>query len=63
MDIDRERFEQGLERVIVAHGRKVRAKIDAAACGTRRDWERWHEADAAYQRAREAFIKEVFGSV
>jgi hypothetical protein len=60
MEMDRDRFEAGLDRVIAAHGRKVRAGIDAVACGTRRDWERAHETEAAYEAAREAFLEAVF---
>jgi hypothetical protein len=62
MNMDRDQFEDRLDRVIAAHDRKVRAGIDACACGTRRDWERSHEADDAYLEAREAFIEEVFAS-
>lgn len=61
MDMDRDRFESALDRVIAAHGRKVRAGIDAAACGTRRDWEQSRAAEDAYLRARDAFIDEVLG--
>ncbi len=52
--------EAGLEAVIAAYGRKVRAGIDAAACGTRWDWDKSHEADDAYLEAHEAFLVEVF---
>lgn len=58
--MDRDRFEAGLNMVIAAHGRKVRAGIDAASCGTRWDWNKSHEADDAYLEAREAFLVEVF---
>lgn len=58
--MDRDQFETGLDRVIAAHGRKVRAGIDAAACGTRSDWNESHRADDAYAEAREAFSAEVF---
>lgn len=58
--MDRDRFEAGLNAVIAAHGTKIRAGIDAAACGTRRDWDRSHEADDAYLDAHEAFLVEVF---
>lgn len=61
MEIDRDQFESALDRVIAAHGRKVRAAIDAAACGTRRDWQRSHDAEIAYLEARDAFMDEVFG--
>ena len=58
--MDRDRFESALEALIAAHGRKVRAGIDAAACGTRWDWGKSHEADDAYLEAHEAFLAEVF---
>jgi hypothetical protein len=59
MHMERDRFEEGLDRVIAAHGRKVRSGIDAVACGTRGDWLRSHQAEAAYHEARDAFIDEV----
>jgi hypothetical protein len=58
--MDRDHFETGLDTLIAAHGRKIRAGIDAAACGTRWDWNKSHEAEDAYQEAREAFLAEVF---
>jgi hypothetical protein len=58
--MDRDQFEAGLDAVIAAHGRKVRAGIDAAACGTRWDWNKSHDADDAYLEAHEAFLVEVF---
>jgi hypothetical protein len=60
MAMDRDHFEDGLDRVIAAHGRKVRASIDAAACGTRQDWELAHRTEVAYVEVREAFVEEVF---
>jgi len=60
--MDRDQIETGLDTVIAAHGRKVRAGIDAAACGTRSDWKELHEAEDAYLDAREAFLAEVFAS-
>jgi hypothetical protein len=59
MGMDRDRFDAVLDRVIKAHGRKVRAGIDAAACGTRYDWDTSHEADDAYEEARGAFTDKV----
>jgi hypothetical protein len=58
--MDRDRFETSLDVLIAAHGRKVRAGIDAACCGTRLDWIKSHEADEAYLDARDAFLSEVF---
>jgi hypothetical protein len=59
-DMDRDHFEAALDTVIAAHGRKVRAGIDAAACGTRWDWNKSRESDDAYLEAHEAFLVEVF---
>ena len=61
MDLNREQLEDALDRVIAAHGRKVRAAIDASACGTRRDFEAAHDAEIAYLEARDAFVDEVCG--
>ena len=58
--MDRDTFEVRLNALIAAYGTKVRAGIDAAACGTRWDWNRSHEADHAYLDAHEAFRVEVF---
>jgi hypothetical protein len=58
--MDREQFEAALDDLIAAHGRKVRAGIDAAACGTRSDWLASHKADDAYLEAHDAFLDEVF---
>lgn len=58
--MEREMFEARLDALIAAHGTKVRAGIDAAACGTRWDWQKSHEAGDAYLDAREAFVAEVF---
>jgi len=57
--MDRDTFEAGLNALIAAHGTKVRAGIDAAACGTRWDWDKSHEADDAYLDAHEAFLAKV----
>jgi hypothetical protein len=58
--MDRDHFETRMDAVIAAHGRKVRAGIDAATCGTRWDWNQSHEADDAYLDMREAFLDDVF---
>lgn len=58
--MDRDTFEVRLNALIAAHGSKVRAGIDAAACGTRWDWQKSHEAEDAYLDAHEAFLVEVF---
>jgi hypothetical protein len=58
--MDRDTFEARLSALIAAYGTKVRAGIDAAACGTRWDWDKSHEADDAYLDAHEAFLAEVF---
>ena len=59
-DMDKDTFEVRLSNLISAHGSKVRAGIDAAACGTRWDWKKSHEADDAYLDAHEVFLVEVF---
>lgn len=58
--MDRDRFETALDALIAAHGRKVRAAIDAASCGTDFDWKKAHEAADAFLDARDAFLAEVF---
>ena len=58
--MDRDTFEVRLRDLIAAHGSKVRAGIDAAACGTRWDWKKSHEADDVYLDVHEAFLAEVF---
>jgi hypothetical protein len=58
--MDRDTFEAALNALIAAYGTKVRAGIDAAACGTRWDWDKSHEADDAYLDAHEAFLAKVF---
>ena len=58
--MDRDTFEAGLNALIAAHGTKVCAGIDAAACGTRWDWDKSHEAADAYLDAHEAFLVKVF---
>ncbi|MEP7120186.1 MAG: hypothetical protein ABJE95_04710 [Byssovorax sp.] len=58
--MDRDTFETRLSVLIAAYGTKVRSGIDAASCGTRRDWHKSHEANDAYLDAHEAFLTEVF---
>ena len=58
--MDRDEFETALDELIEAHGRMVRAGIDAAACRTQTDWMRSHEAADAYLEARDAFLAKVF---
>ena len=49
-----------LDDLVAAHGRQVRAEIDAGACRTSLDFARMHEARDAYSEARDAFVEEVF---
>ena len=58
--MDRDTFEAGLTALIAAYGAKVRAGIDDAACGTRWDRDKSHEADDAYLDVHEAFLARVF---
>jgi hypothetical protein len=58
--MDRDTFEAALGVLTAAYGAKIRAGIDAAACGTRWDWDKSHEADDAYLDAHEAFLTNVF---
>ena len=58
--MDRDTFEVRLRDLVAAHGSTVRAGIDAAACGTRWDWDKSHEADDVYLDVHEAFLAEVF---
>lgn len=62
MEMEREQFEAALDRVALAHGRKVRAAIDAAGGGTLRDWERAYDAEIAYMEVRTALVDALFGA-
>jgi hypothetical protein len=59
MEMDRDELEAALDELIAAHGRKVRAGLDAALCGTASDWRARRRADDAYLEAREAFVDKV----
>lgn len=60
--MDRDELEAALDELIAAHGRKVRAGLDAALCGTASDWRARRRADDAYLEAREAFVDRVFAA-
>ncbi|MFO0760864.1 MAG: hypothetical protein U0359_30585 [Byssovorax sp.] len=57
--MDRNDLESALDPLIVAHGRMVRAAIDASACGTSSDFARARQARDEYADARDAFLDQV----
>jgi hypothetical protein len=52
----KDQIESVLDKLIRAHGKTVRAAIDAGACQTSHDYRKAHEAEAAYCEVYEATV-------
>lgn len=55
--IDKDEFEGQLDRLLDQRARFERARIDAGACQTQRDWDDYHVQMDRFHDMRDAFLE------